>query len=90
MTAKQVPSFLLPLVLFSSQVIATSAKPSNRIKSLNIIKELNRKGPYIGLVAVFSTEEDAFFAAGAFRPHPMHLFVDLSGIYFLHQCLMNL
>lgn len=79
MAEKQHPTCLL--VLFSLVlVIFTSAnKASNRVKSLNVIKELNRKGPYIGLITVFPPEEDAFFAISAFKPHPLHPFVDLSG-----------
>lgn len=81
---KKVPSCLVLLMMFSLPVIFVStAKPSNRIKPLNIIKELNHKGPYVGLITVFPPEENAFFGTGAFKPHPRHPFVDLSGLSVL-------
>lgn len=80
MAAKQVLSYLVVLVFFSPLAIFASAKQSNRLKALRMIKELNHKGPYIGLITVFPPEEAAFFATEAFRPHPEHPFVDLSGM----------
>ncbi|OMO87227.1 hypothetical protein CCACVL1_09183 [Corchorus capsularis] len=50
--------------------------------SLNIIKEVNRRGPYIGLITVIPTEENSFFATRSFKPDPKHPFVDLSGRRF--------
>ncbi|KAJ4720670.1 bark storage protein A-like [Melia azedarach] len=82
MAAKQVLSYLVVLVFFSPLAIFASAKQSNRLKALRMIKELNHKGPYIGLITVFPPEEAAFFATEAFRPHPEHPFVDLSGRRF--------
>ncbi|KAH7547805.1 hypothetical protein ACOSQ2_033310 [Xanthoceras sorbifolium] len=82
MAAKSVPSFLEVLVLICLVSTCVSAKPTNRIKSHNVIKELNRKGPYIGLITVIATEENAFFDTGAFKPHPKHPFVDLAGRRF--------
>ncbi|KAL1150108.1 hypothetical protein V6Z11_A10G235600 [Gossypium hirsutum] len=49
---------------------ATQLKPCLRV---------NRKGPYIGLITVFVTEKDAFFASGSFKPDPKFPFIDLSG-----------
>lgn len=49
-----------------------------RKKSLDTIKSLNQNGPYLGLITTYPPEEAAFFATGAFRPHPIHPFVDLS------------
>ncbi|KAK3228397.1 hypothetical protein Dsin_000278 [Dipteronia sinensis] len=83
MSARLVPSLLEVLVLISLVSTCISSEPSSRIKSLNAIKELNRKGKYIGLITVTSTEENAFFATGAFKPHSKHPFVDLAGRRFL-------
>ncbi|KAL4290025.1 hypothetical protein GQ457_14G022160 [Hibiscus cannabinus] len=52
------------------------------IDSWKKIREVNRRGPYIGLVTVFATEEDAFFASGSFRPDPRYPFIYLSGRKF--------
>ncbi|CAK7325339.1 unnamed protein product [Dovyalis caffra] len=58
MAAKQFVAVLfLTLVLIFANA---SAIPSNRIKYLNIIKEVNKKGPYLGLVTVYPPEEKAF------------------------------
>lgn len=53
--------------------------PRQRLRSLSVIRKMNQKGPYIGLVTVYPPEENAFFATGSFQPHPQHPFVDLSG-----------
>ncbi|KAK4835829.1 hypothetical protein QYF36_015056 [Acer negundo] len=82
MAARLVPSLLEVLVLISLVSTCISSKPTNRIKSLNVIKELNRKGKYIGLITVTVTEQNAFFANGAFIPHSKHPFVDLAGRRF--------
>ncbi|KAK9283071.1 hypothetical protein L1049_011300 [Liquidambar formosana] len=83
MAAKQVTPCLVILVLISLLASPLSAAPLNRRrKSLNTVKELNRKGPYLGLITVYPPEENAFFATGAFEPHPRHPFVDLSGRRF--------
>ncbi|XVE68714.1 hypothetical protein DITRI_Ditri09bG0091400 [Diplodiscus trichospermus] len=74
------PCLLLQLIFLL--LVSASALSRNRIESLNKIKELNRRGPYIGLITVFSTEEDAFFATGAFKPDPKNPFIDLSGRRF--------
>ncbi|XWS75249.1 hypothetical protein CRYUN_Cryun01aG0069600 [Craigia yunnanensis] len=81
MAATQVKPCLVMVLIFLLLVFA-SAVSKNRIKSLNKIKELNRRGPYIGLITVFSTEEDTFFATASFRPDPKHPFIDLSGRRF--------
>ncbi|KAL6328269.1 hypothetical protein AAG906_034412 [Vitis piasezkii] len=77
--AKCLVIILLSITLL---VISVSATPSNKRKSLNTIKEVNRKGPYIGLITVVPSEEDAFFTTGAFEINPHHPFVDLSGRRF--------
>ncbi|KAK6228340.1 hypothetical protein SCA6_000680 [Theobroma cacao] len=81
MAAKHVKPCLLLVLIFSAYV-CVSAEPNNRKKSLNIIKQLNRRGPYIGLITVIRTEENAFFATRSFRPDPKYPFVDLSGRRF--------
>ncbi|XVF82949.1 hypothetical protein PTKIN_Ptkin16aG0093000 [Pterospermum kingtungense] len=81
MAATQVKPCLVLVLIFLSLVLASAAS-KNRIRSLNIIKEVNRRGPYIGLITVFSTEENAFFSIGSFRPDPTHPFIDLSGRRF--------
>ncbi|KAF2319739.1 hypothetical protein GH714_018450 [Hevea brasiliensis] len=60
-------------------VIDASTSPIDRIKSLNIIKEENHRGPYFGLITVYPPEKNAPLATGAFRPRWNHPFVDLSG-----------
>ncbi|XP_059628400.1 bark storage protein A-like [Cornus florida] len=82
MAAIQVTPYLLTLFLISLLVFPASAIPLRRWKSLDTIKALNRKGPYLGLITVYPPEEDAFFVTGAFKPHPRHPFVDLSGRRF--------
>jgi hypothetical protein len=71
------------LVLVCLLVVPAFSFPLKRWKSLNVIKEINRKGPYLGLVTVYPPEEKAFFATGTFKPHRTHPFVDLSGLGFL-------
>ncbi|EEF28447.1 mta/sah nucleosidase, putative [Ricinus communis] len=82
MAEKQVIPCFLILVLFSLVTMHVSAFPSNRIKSLSIIREVNRQGPYLGLITVYPPEENSFFATGAFKPYGKHPFVDLSGRRF--------
>ncbi|KAK4403993.1 hypothetical protein Sango_0767900 [Sesamum angolense] len=62
------------LVLFS----AVSGFPVVRGKSLAIIREINRRGPYLGLITVYPPEENAFFASGAFKNNSKYPYVDLS------------
>ncbi|KAK7826727.1 bark storage protein a [Quercus suber] len=50
-----------------------------KVKSLTVIKEVNREGPYLGLLTVSTSEDSAFFATGAFQPHKTHPIIDLSG-----------
>lgn len=78
--SKLVPC-LVSLILISLLVFPSAATPTRRKKSLDAIKSLNQKGPYIGLITVYPPEEHAFFATGAIRPDPRHPFVDLSGTY---------
>lgn len=85
MAAKLVTSCSLlmqVLVFFLAVVPDAFALPLNRLKSLTVIKEVNRRGPYLGLITVYEPEENAFFATGAFKPHKTHPFVDLSGRRF--------
>ncbi|KAI9157854.1 hypothetical protein LWI28_029080 [Acer negundo] len=51
-------------------------------EEMDTIEEVNRKGPYIGLITVFPPEEKEFFATQAFKHHPTHPFVDLAGRRF--------
>ncbi|KAB2597962.1 bark storage protein A-like [Pyrus ussuriensis x Pyrus communis] len=51
MTAKQVSQCFIMLVLFSLLAVSSFSLPLNR-KSLNLIEEVNRKGPYFGLITV--------------------------------------
>lgn len=72
---------LLSLLFISSlHVLPASATP-HKLKNAITIREVNRRGPYIGLVTVFETEENAFLGSVDFRPDPAHPFLDLSGIY---------
>uniref|UniRef100_A0A2N9IHK7 Nucleoside phosphorylase domain-containing protein n=1 Tax=Fagus sylvatica TaxID=28930 RepID=A0A2N9IHK7_FAGSY len=84
MAAKLVRKCLLLMqVLVSFLVVPPAfALRQHRLKSLTVIKEVNRKGPYIGLITVYPPEENAFLASGAFKPHKTHPFVDLSGRRF--------
>ncbi|KAL3520809.1 hypothetical protein ACH5RR_018958 [Cinchona calisaya] len=80
---KQVKWHLLLLVFISSLLFSAFAISSEIKKTLaKTIKELNRKGPYLGLITVYAPEEDAFFASGAFKPNPKQPYVDLSGRRF--------
>uniref|UniRef100_A0A2P2KAN0 Bark storage protein A n=2 Tax=Rhizophora mucronata TaxID=61149 RepID=A0A2P2KAN0_RHIMU len=72
--------FLMQVILLV--VGHVSAIPPNRIKALNVIKEVNREGPYLGLITVYPPEEAAFFATGAFKPYQKYPHVDLSGRRF--------
>ncbi|CAA7037341.1 unnamed protein product [Microthlaspi erraticum] len=77
---------LLPLlfiiIISSLHVLPASATPSHKRKSASTIRKVNRRGPYIGLVTVIETEEDAFLRSVDFRPDPTHPFLDLSGRRF--------
>ncbi|KAF5948055.1 hypothetical protein HYC85_014012 [Camellia sinensis] len=83
--AQAIPCLMGVLVLnllISSLVFPLSATPLKRRKSLNTIRYLNRKGPYLGLITVYPPEEKAFFATKAFKLDPIHPFVDLTGRRF--------
>ncbi|ONI23720.1 hypothetical protein PRUPE_2G204100 [Prunus persica] len=82
MAAKRFAACFLRLVLISLLVAYSFSLPLNW-RSLNLIKKVNREGPYIGLITVFPPEETAFFQIGAFKPNQKHPFVDLSGRRFL-------
>ncbi|XP_010448575.1 PREDICTED: bark storage protein A-like isoform X2 [Camelina sativa] len=59
-----------------------SPTPLRKLESAITIRKVNRRGPYIGLVTVFETEEDAFLGSVDFRPDPTRPFMDLSGRRF--------
>ncbi|XP_059439195.1 bark storage protein A-like [Corylus avellana] len=80
MAAKLVRKCLVLLVLVLLLVVPAFSFPLKRRKPLNVIKEINHKGPYLGLVTVYPPEENAFFATGIFKPHRT---LDLSGRRFL-------
>ncbi|XP_027104863.1 bark storage protein A [Coffea arabica] len=80
MAGNQVKWLLLMLVFVSSLIAVSSERKA--ISASRTFKELNRNGPYLGLITVFAPEEDAFFATGAFKPNPKHPYVDLSGRRF--------
>lgn len=86
MAQSQLIPCLLSLILISLLVfpLAADTPMRRRKKSLDTIKSLNQNGPYLGLITIYPPEEAAFFATGAFRPHPIHPFVDLSGSYIVH------
>ncbi|KAI4356985.1 hypothetical protein L6164_000963 [Bauhinia variegata] len=82
MAARIVRMCLLLVLVISSLNFPSFAVPLSRRKPWNKIKEINQQGPYVGLITVFETEENAFFEAGAFELHWKHPFVDLSGRLF--------
>ncbi|XP_028780415.1 bark storage protein A-like [Neltuma alba] len=69
---------LAVLFLFAILVSSTCGSLARSRKSATI-KEINRNGPYVGLITVYAPEENAFFASKAFKSHPKHPFVDLAG-----------
>lgn len=69
---------IFSLTCYSSFAVSERIRRSR--KSLEI-KEINREGPYIGLITVYFREENAFFASKVFQPHTKHPFVDLSGSF---------
>ncbi|KAH8501846.1 hypothetical protein H0E87_016571 [Populus deltoides] len=71
--------YFASVVLTCLLVVSVSAIPSKKINSLKLIKQVNSKGPYIGLLTVFPPEENAFLGTADFKPNPEHPFVDLSG-----------
>ncbi|XP_027163217.1 bark storage protein A-like isoform X3 [Coffea eugenioides] len=88
MAAKQVTERGLVMIDLASALLcclSLSALLSSAEKlesSLTILKEVNLRGPYLGLITVYPPEEDAFFDTGAFKPHQKHPYVDLSGRRF--------
>ncbi|KAL9165256.1 hypothetical protein ABFS82_06G159700 [Erythranthe guttata] len=73
---------LLLLHLLAIIVLTVSAFPLEREKSLAIIREINRRGPYLALITVFPTEEYAFFSSDPFINDSKFPYVDLSGKRF--------
>ncbi|KAG5533103.1 hypothetical protein RHGRI_027363 [Rhododendron griersonianum] len=80
MALSQLIPCLVSLILISLLAfpLAADTPMRRRKKSLDTIKSLDQNGPYLGLITTYPPEEDAFFATGAFRSHPIHPFVDLS------------
>ncbi|CAN1172034.1 Bark storage protein A [Linum perenne] len=70
--------FWLPLC---SSATSSSSTP-NTILSRSSLHLINRRGPYLGLITVYSPEETAFFSTSAFNPDPLLPFLDLSGRRF--------
>ncbi|XAR52298.1 Adenosylhomocysteine nucleosidase [Bertholletia excelsa] len=80
MAAHQVTPRLAALILISSLVFSSSlAIKLSRCETQQALRVVNRKGPYLGLVTVYTPEEEAFFKTGAFRPDRKRPFIDLSG-----------
>ncbi|XP_054780112.1 bark storage protein A-like [Prosopis cineraria] len=69
-------------VILVSSTCHSPAAPLKRSRKSTTIKEINRKGPYIGLITVYAPEEKAFFATKAFKSDPKQPFVDLAGRRF--------
>ncbi|XP_057981113.1 bark storage protein A-like [Malania oleifera] len=76
------PCLVLLVIMTLTLVLPESATPLKK-KFLNVIKQVNSDGPYVGLVTVISSEEEAFFATETFKPHQTCSFVDLAGRRFL-------
>ncbi|KAL5569511.1 hypothetical protein UlMin_026086, partial [Ulmus minor] len=72
--------FLLVLIYSVFVVSPAFALPSKRTHRR--LEQINRKGPYIGLITVYPPEENAFFSTGAFKPDLHNPFIDLSGRRF--------
>ncbi|XP_060675649.1 bark storage protein A [Ziziphus jujuba] len=84
MDPEKFAKYCLSIVVLISLVVVVNASslPSSRRSKYEILKQINRNGPYIGLITVYAPEETAFFGNGAFKPNPNHPFVDLSGRRF--------
>ncbi|KAL8533241.1 hypothetical protein ACS0TY_009573 [Phlomoides rotata] len=71
------------LILLSFLMIPCLSFTNEKKKSLGImLREINKNGPYLGLITVYSAEEDAFFAAAHFKNYSRYPYVDLSGRRF--------
>ncbi|XP_077235898.1 bark storage protein A-like [Tasmannia lanceolata] len=83
MDAKEVKlrGVVVVMVLSLLLVCDSEALPIDK-KSRATIREMNRHGPYVGLITVYPPEEEAFFSTRTFHPHARHPFVDLSGRRF--------
>ncbi|KAI3989804.1 hypothetical protein MKX01_040774 [Papaver californicum] len=75
---------MLLLVSFLVDFIGVSAVSYNSKFDTKkyLLKEINREGPYLGLITVYPPEEDAFFSTKAFHHHLTHPYIDLSGRRF--------
>jgi hypothetical protein len=58
-----------------------SALPWNK-KALRIAGEINKEGPWVGLVTVYPPEEAAFMSSKVLKPHPKYPSLDFSGTIF--------
>ena len=67
------------MFVFISVAVNVSAFPSDRSKSSSLIKQVNKDGPYFGLITVTRAEDQAFLATGVLEPHKEHPYVVLSG-----------
>ncbi|CAN0826124.1 3-phosphoinositide-dependent protein kinase 2 [Linum grandiflorum] len=71
---------------FKISVLCSSAASSSSNPKTSLNKSslylINRRGPYLGLITVYSPEETAFFSTSAFKPDPVLPFLHLSGRRF--------
>lgn len=74
-------TFVIAALLSLLFLLPALGSPKGRHKSVAIIREINKNGPYLGLITVYSAEEDAFFATGAFKNDSRYPYLDLSGKY---------
>lgn len=74
-------TFVLAALLSLLFLLPALGSPKGRHKSVAIIREINKNGPYLGLITIYSAEEDAFFATGAFKNDSRYPYLDLSGKY---------
>ncbi|CAN1747624.1 3-phosphoinositide-dependent protein kinase 1 [Linum perenne] len=72
----------IPLLLLCSWLSLCSAAKTRSFSSSSSLNLINRRGPYLGLITVYSPEETAFFSTGAFKADPILPFLDLSGPSF--------
>ena len=70
---------LLVLAISSLNFPEFTVAAVRRLKSWDLIREVNKRGPYVGLITVYQTEEKAFFDSGAFEADPKQPIVVLSG-----------
>ncbi|KAH7537018.1 hypothetical protein FEM48_Zijuj03G0047800 [Ziziphus jujuba var. spinosa] len=63
MDPEKFAKYCLSIVVLISLVVVVNASslPSSRRSKYEILKQINRNGPYIGLITVYAPEETAFF-----------------------------